>query len=58
VAPELDPCRGVGDRGVCEGTNRLHCVASKLKTDSCAACQATCAVSVQDGKAICNAQDG
>lgn len=52
-----EACKGVGDRGLCKGSDRLRCVRGKLQLDPCSECRAKCTLSVHDGRAICNGVD-
>lgn len=55
VATEDDPCAGVGDRGRCEGDERIRCKDGVLERSRCDACDAHCVYSARDARAICNA---
>jgi hypothetical protein len=55
VTDATDPCRGIGDRGQCDGSARVWCDAGTVFTIPCDACGAQCVMSAADGQAICNA---
>ncbi len=55
VTDKTDPCRGIGDRGQCDGSVRTWCDAGKVFSSPCDACGAQCVLSAADGEAICNA---
>lgn len=55
VTDATDPCRGLGDRGRCDGGDRVWCDAGTVFTSPCDACGAQCVMSAADGQAICNA---
>jgi hypothetical protein len=56
IEPTADVCHGITDRGRCNGDERLVCVGGTVVSSPCGACNATCALSVRDGAAICNAR--
>jgi hypothetical protein len=56
VPPAQDPCGGLGDLGRCDGEDVLRCPAGEPQRLTCAACGASCQLSVQSGAAFCNGE--
>jgi len=53
VEPAADPCDGVDDRGLCEGSVLLRCIAGALQESDCESCGAACARDPKTGTAAC-----